>query len=132
MRIRRAGADGRLADWEDSADGALALVIVLDQFPLNMYRGTAEAFSAGIDLKDASTWEELDDVALRDRSYRGVRLCQAWEDMPQITIAAMEGLSVGAGCAIALSLICVGLAGGGLAALSAAAATGAANAGPAS
>lgn len=65
--------------------------------------GTAEAFSAGIDLKDASTWEELDDVALRDRSYRGVRLCQAWEDMPQITIAAMEGLSVGAGCAIALA-----------------------------
>lgn len=65
--------------------------------------GTAEAFSAGIDLKDAATWEDLDDVALRDRSYRGVRLCQAWEDMPQITIAAMEGLSVGAGCAIALA-----------------------------
>ncbi len=65
--------------------------------------GTAEAFSAGIDLKDAATWEELDDVALRDRSYRGVRLCQAWEDMPQVTIAAMEGLSVGAGCAIALA-----------------------------
>jgi len=65
--------------------------------------GTSEAFSAGIDLKDASTWADLDDVALRDRSYRGVRLCQAWEDMPQITIAAMEGLSVGAGCAIALA-----------------------------
>ncbi|MEL6981238.1 MAG: enoyl-CoA hydratase/isomerase family protein [Actinomycetota bacterium] len=65
--------------------------------------GTPEAFSAGIDLKDAATWEDLDDVALRDRSYRGVRLCPAWEDMPQITIAAMEGLSVGAGCAIALA-----------------------------
>ena len=65
--------------------------------------GAANAFSSGIDLKDASTWEDLDDVALRDRSYRGVRLCQAWEDMPQITIAAMEGLSVGAGCAIALA-----------------------------
>lgn len=66
--------------------------------------GAPNAFSAGIDLKDAATWEELDDdVALRARFYRGVRLCQAWEDMPQITIAAMEGLAVGAGCAIALA-----------------------------
>ncbi|MCP5028457.1 MAG: enoyl-CoA hydratase/isomerase family protein, partial [Actinomycetia bacterium] len=66
--------------------------------------GTPNAFSAGIDLKDAATWEELDDdVALRDRFYRGVRLCQAWEDMPQITVAAIEGLAVGAGCAIALA-----------------------------
>ncbi len=66
--------------------------------------GAKNAFSAGIDLKDTATWEELDDdVALRSRFYRGVRLCQAWEDMPQITIAAMEGLAVGAGCAIALA-----------------------------
>ncbi len=41
----RAGADGSLCDWEDSAEGALALVIVLDQFPLNMYRGTAQSFA---------------------------------------------------------------------------------------
>lgn len=66
--------------------------------------GAPNAFSAGIDLKDTATWEELDDdVALRARFYRGVRLCQAWEDMPQITIAAMEKLAVGAGCAIALA-----------------------------
>lgn len=31
--------------WEDSASGALALVIVLDQFPLNMFRGRAESFA---------------------------------------------------------------------------------------
>lgn len=65
--------------------------------------GAPNAFSAGIDLKDPETWAELDDVSLRDRSYRGVRLCQAWEDMPQITVTAMEGLVVGAGCAIALA-----------------------------
>lgn len=65
--------------------------------------GAPNAFSAGIDLKDPETWAELDDVALRDRSYRGVRLCQAWEDMPQITVTAMEGLVVGAGAAIALA-----------------------------
>jgi enoyl-CoA hydratase/carnithine racemase len=66
--------------------------------------GTAKAFSAGIDLKDAATWAATEsDLELRQRSYRGVRLCQAWEDMPQVTIAAMEGLAVGAGVAIALA-----------------------------
>lgn len=66
--------------------------------------GSSQAFSAGIDLKDKATWEALEsDVALRERFYRGVRLCQAWEDMPQVTIAAMERLAVGAGCAIALA-----------------------------
>ncbi|QOZ65808.1 DUF924 family protein [Bradyrhizobium arachidis] len=37
---------GELASWEDSDDGALALVIVLDQFPRNMFRGTREAFAS--------------------------------------------------------------------------------------
>jgi uncharacterized protein (DUF924 family) len=36
---------GKLADWEEEAEGALALVIVLDQFPRNMFRGTARAFA---------------------------------------------------------------------------------------
>ncbi|MET4801169.1 DUF924 family protein [Bradyrhizobium sp. LB11.1] len=38
--------DGELASWEDSDDGALALVIVLDQFPRNIFRGTPEAFAS--------------------------------------------------------------------------------------
>ncbi|MFC0218230.1 DUF924 family protein [Pseudochelatococcus lubricantis] len=32
--------------WEATADGALALTIVLDQFPRQMFRGTARAFTA--------------------------------------------------------------------------------------
>lgn len=39
-------AAGGLASWEDSDDGALALVIVVDQFPRNMFRGTPEAFAS--------------------------------------------------------------------------------------
>ena len=39
-------AAGRLSSWETSDEGALALVIVLDQFPRNMFRGLAEAFSS--------------------------------------------------------------------------------------
>jgi uncharacterized protein (DUF924 family) len=36
---------GELEAWMDSAEGALALVILLDQFPLNMFRGQATAFA---------------------------------------------------------------------------------------
>lgn len=37
---------GRLDDWMDAPDSALALVIVLDQFPRNMFRGTPGAFAS--------------------------------------------------------------------------------------
>jgi uncharacterized protein (DUF924 family) len=36
---------GRLADWEATPEGALALLILLDQFPRNMFRGSARAFA---------------------------------------------------------------------------------------
>lgn len=38
-------ADGALIEWQESAPGSLALVILLDQFPLNMFRGEAKCFS---------------------------------------------------------------------------------------
>ena len=41
-----AAAAGQLLDWERTPDGALALTIVLDQFPRNMFRGSARAFAA--------------------------------------------------------------------------------------
>lgn len=37
---------GRLDAWEDVAESCLALVVLLDQFPRNMYRGSARAFAA--------------------------------------------------------------------------------------
>jgi uncharacterized protein (DUF924 family) len=40
------GAAGRLADWEKTAEGALALTILLDQFPRNMFRDDPRAFAA--------------------------------------------------------------------------------------
>ncbi|HUT47800.1 MAG TPA: DUF924 family protein [Alphaproteobacteria bacterium] len=39
-------AAGRLAGWEATPEGALALVIMLDQFPRNMFRESAQAFAA--------------------------------------------------------------------------------------
>jgi uncharacterized protein (DUF924 family) len=41
----RDAAAGSLAGWEAAPESALALVIVLDQFPRNMFRGKADAFA---------------------------------------------------------------------------------------
>lgn len=38
--------DDRLSDWTVSPQGCLALAIILDQFPLNMFRGSAKAFAS--------------------------------------------------------------------------------------
>jgi len=56
----RAAADGELEHWERTAPGALALVIVLDQFPRNLYRGSARAFAA-----DARAREVADRAIVR-------------------------------------------------------------------
>jgi uncharacterized protein (DUF924 family) len=50
IRQRYAGlweraARGELDAWQATAEGSLALAIVLDQFPLNMFRGRPESFS---------------------------------------------------------------------------------------
>src|SRR5437899_3148815 len=39
-------AAGKLSCWETSDDGALALVIVLDQFPRNMFRGDPKTYAS--------------------------------------------------------------------------------------
>jgi len=36
---------GELKEWENDSEGCLALCILLDQLPLNMFRGTAKSFS---------------------------------------------------------------------------------------
>ena len=41
----RKAAAGELDGWKETPEGCLALVIVLDQLPLNMFRGKAESFS---------------------------------------------------------------------------------------
>jgi len=41
----RRAANGGLSSWEMTDDGALALTIVLDQFPRNLFRGDAQAYS---------------------------------------------------------------------------------------
>ncbi|HMA79461.1 MAG TPA: DUF924 family protein, partial [Candidatus Binatia bacterium] len=40
----RAAAEGQLDDWAAIPRGALALIILTDQFPRNIYRNTPQAF----------------------------------------------------------------------------------------
>ena len=48
-------AAGKLASWEATDDGALALVIVLDQFPRNMFRADARTFSTDAMARDVAS-----------------------------------------------------------------------------
>ncbi len=38
-------ASGHLKNWEATPQGLMALIILLDQFPLNIYRGAARAYN---------------------------------------------------------------------------------------
>ncbi|MBX9844171.1 MAG: DUF924 family protein [Xanthobacteraceae bacterium] len=46
LKSYEAAVRGELAAWGETREGALTLVIVLDQFPRNMFRGSARAFEA--------------------------------------------------------------------------------------
>lgn len=101
-----AAANGELAVWEESAGGALALVLLLDQFPRNMFRGDARAFAtdalaravAGRAL--ARGFDQATDPVMRPFFYlpfmhseamidqdRSVRLYEALGDAEQLRYA---------------------------------------------
>ena len=45
LPLHERAAAGELDDWAASAEGALALLILLDQFPRNAFRGTARMYA---------------------------------------------------------------------------------------
>jgi uncharacterized protein (DUF924 family) len=52
--LAEAAAAGELDDWLESAKGTLALIILLDQFPRNMHRGSALAFATDAKARSAA------------------------------------------------------------------------------
>ena len=46
LKLYEAAAAGKLTDWEANAEGALALLILLDQFPRNMFRRQPRTFAS--------------------------------------------------------------------------------------
>ncbi len=68
--------------------------------------GSAKAFCAGFDLKDPEG-RQRDALSVGERIHRqrlGPKMCKAWQDMDQVTIAAVEGHCVGGGAALVVSL----------------------------
>jgi len=45
LRLHEAAARGELGDWTRNASGSLALVLLLDQFPRNAFRGTPRMYA---------------------------------------------------------------------------------------
>jgi enoyl-CoA hydratase/carnithine racemase len=63
-------------------------------------------FSPGVDLSDPKLFELFGAGLMEKRKAMeyGPRMCRAWEELDQFTIAAIEGFCVGGGVALAASL----------------------------
>ena len=59
--------------------------------------GAGRAFSAGADLDDRRPDPPINDIDRRARAHMGGRTCELLERLPQVTIAAVNGLAVGGG-----------------------------------
>jgi len=69
--------------------------------------GTAKSFCAGFDLKDGEGAQRGAAAGIGARRHQqriGPRMCRAWQEMDQVTIAAIEGHCIGGGVAIAVAL----------------------------
>ena len=70
---RLQAALGEYKAWEDTPRGRLALVILLDQFPRNLYRGSPKAFATdpmALDLCSRSMEDGFDEpLALIERAF---------------------------------------------------------------
>src|SRR5688572_10548833 len=67
--------------------------------------GAGGWFSAGADLKDASRWAGgAPLLEQREVAGLGARMARAWEELPQLTIGAIEGYAIGGGLALAVAL----------------------------
>lgn len=75
LALHEAAVRGALAAFEDKAQGALALLILLDQFPRNMFRASARAFAtdalarAVADRAIARGFDAATDATLRPFFY---------------------------------------------------------------
>lgn len=94
--VERAGR-GELASWADSPRRCLSLIILLDQFPRNIYRGTAQAFAyddqaLGLTLSGMqSAADGALDIVERLFFYMPLQHCEA-RDVQDESVAAYRRL----------------------------------------
>jgi len=108
-------AAGRLDHWKSEARSCLALIVVLDQFPRNMYRGDARMYAADEKAREAARYavehaydwelspygrlfmylpfehsEELDDQRLSVELFRGLATEMGSEDLLGYAVRHLE------------------------------------------
>jgi uncharacterized protein (DUF924 family) len=87
---------GRLEKWKDEPRNSLALVILLDQFPRNMFRRTARAFAADAQARDAARailnqeWDKAFSPDARMFTYLPFEHSEALEDQ-ELSLRLFEG-----------------------------------------
>jgi enoyl-CoA hydratase len=88
------------------------LIEVTEQIKMDMsasvvvLAGQSGFFSAGADLKDPHGVKAIEgSLSFRRRIMmgRGPRMCQVWQDLPQVTLAAIEGFCLGGAVSLAIS-----------------------------
>jgi enoyl-CoA hydratase/carnithine racemase len=66
--------------------------------------GAGGAFTAGNDISEANSFaQELPLAEARRHIRLGLEMCKAWEALPQLTIAAIEGFCIGGGISLAVA-----------------------------
>jgi uncharacterized protein (DUF924 family) len=107
LTLHEAAARGELAGWLATPEGALALVVLLDQFPRNAFRGTPHMYATDVlarqvaDAAIAAGHDQAVEKAIRKFFYlpfghsekladqeRSVALCKA---LGQLDLAHAEG-----------------------------------------
>ncbi len=71
LPLHEIAAGGELKSWEDTPEGVLALLLLLDQFPRNMFRGTARTYATdelALDLARSAIIKHFDDRI--DRQFK--------------------------------------------------------------
>ena len=89
-------ASGGLKAWLENAESCLALVILLDQFPRNMFRGSARAFAADALAREAARtlvergWDRSMSPERRTFAYLPFEHSEALEDQ-ELSVRLFEG-----------------------------------------
>jgi uncharacterized protein (DUF924 family) len=96
LALHETALAGGLDAWKDAPRSCLALVILLDQFPRNMFRGTARAFAADPQARAAARviiergWDHAMSADERMFTYLPFEHSEALEDQ-ELSLKLFEG-----------------------------------------
>ena len=99
LALYELGAAGKLASWKQAPASCLALIVLLDQFPRNMFRGSARAFAADSLARDAARgildngWDKAMTPDERQFAYLPFEHSEALDDQERC-LALMKEISV--------------------------------------